>query len=166
MAPATAGLVFALANVAGIAVRLVAGWLADRSGTDGYQPVAAFMVLGGLATVLLATSALSAVVIGAIVAFGLGWGWTGLVYFMAVRTESDNPGSSSAVMQTGGMLGSAMGPAIVGLTTHLFGLPAAWLVVAAAAVLGGIVVARARRFAGDDVQHRRTPRFRPLMEET
>jgi predicted MFS family arabinose efflux permease len=89
-----------------------------------------------------------------------------LVYFMAVRIESDNPGSSSAVMQTGGMLGSAMGPAIVGLTTHLLGLPAAWVVVAVATVLGGVVVARARRFEGDDAARRRTPRCHRLMEET
>jgi predicted MFS family arabinose efflux permease len=148
MSQSTAGLVFALANVAGIAVRLVAGWLADRSGTDGYRAVATFMILGGTAAVLLATEELGAMVVGAVVAFGLGWGWTGLVYFMAVRIESENPGSASAVMQTGGMLGSGLGPAIVGVTTHLFGLPAAWVVVAVATVLGGVVVARARRFGG------------------
>jgi MFS family permease len=146
MGQASAGLVFALANVAGIAVRLVAGWLADRTGTDGYRPVAAFMILGGLAATFLATTNLAAMVVGAVVAFALGWGWTGLVYFMAVRIESGNPGSSSAVMQTGGMLGSGMGPAIVGVTTHVFGLPTAWVVVSVATVLGGLVVARARRF--------------------
>ncbi|GAC1574537.1 MAG: hypothetical protein NVS3B24_01810 [Candidatus Dormibacteria bacterium] len=150
MAPATAGLLFAGANVTGITVRLIAGWIADRSGTDGYRAVAAFMIVGGVGAALLATTSLALLAVATLIAFAFGWGWPGLIYFMAVRTESGSPGSSSAVMQTGGMLGSGLGLILVGLVHHFLGLESAWLTVAAATVGGGIVVAYARRRVSRD----------------
>jgi cyanate permease len=123
-APVAGGVVIA-ATVLGIVVRLSAGVWADRVGSDGYSPVVFLMAAGAL------------------LAYGFGWGWSGLTYFLVVRGPAEHAGSTSSVIQAGGMAGSATGPLVMGLLLHVTGYAVAWACVAAATGLGVLIVARA-----------------------
>ena len=53
-------------------------------------------------------------VLGALVAFTLGWGWPGLFNLAVVDSNRETPGSASGVSQTGIYAGAAFGPAAFG----------------------------------------------------
>jgi MFS family permease len=142
-----AGAAVVAANVLGIAVRLAAGLWADRVSSDGYRPVAFLMAAGGIGALLLGVGSPPLLVVGALLAYGFGWGWSGLTYFLVVRGPAEHAGSTSSVIQAGGMAGSATGPLAMGLLLHATGYAVAWACVAAATGLGALVVARAASVA-------------------
>jgi MFS family permease len=142
-----AGAAVVAANVLGIAVRLAAGVWADRVGSDGYRPVALLMATGAIGALLLGVGSPPLLVAGALLAYGFGWGWSGLTYFLVVRGPAEHAGSTSSVIQAGGMAGSATGPLAMGLLLHVTGYAVAWACVAAATGLGALIVARAASVA-------------------
>jgi MFS family permease len=141
-APVAGGVVIA-ANVLGIVVRLTAGVWADRVGSDGYRPVAFLMAAGAVGAVLLGVGSLPLLIAGALLAYGFGWGWSGLTYFLVVRGSAEHAGSTSSVIQAGGMAGSAIGPLVMGLLLQVADYRWAWWCVAALTAVGAVVVARA-----------------------
>jgi MFS family permease len=141
-APVAGGVVIA-ANVLGIVVRLTAGVWADRVGSDGYRPVAFLMAAGAIGAVLLGVGSLPLLIAGALLAYGFGWGWSGLTYFLVVRGSAEHAGSTSSVIQAGGMAGSASGPLVMGLLLQVADYRWAWWCVAALTTVGAVVVARA-----------------------
>jgi hypothetical protein len=142
-----AGATVVAANMLGIAVRLAAGVWADRVNSDGYRPVALLMAAGAIGAVLLGVGSPPLLVVGALLAYGFGWGWSGLTYFLVVRGPAEHAGSTSSVIQAGGMAGSATGPLAMGLLLHVTGYAVAWACVAAATGLGALIVARAASMA-------------------
>lgn len=148
LAEGGAGLLVALASGLGLAVRVVAGWLADRRGSDGLVAVATMLAVGagGLALVGVGTSA--TVVVGTLVAYAVGWGWPGLFYLGAVVHHPASPGAATGTVQAGLSGGSAVGPPLFGLVAGGVGLTAAWGTAAAAMLLGGVLVGVGRRRLG------------------
>ncbi|WP_164704605.1 MFS transporter [Blastococcus litoris] len=143
LAAPVAGAVVIAANVLGIVVRLGAGVWADRKGSDGYRPVAVLMAAGAVGAVLLGTGPVPLLIAGALLAYGFGWGWSGLTYFLVVRGPAEHAGSTSSVIQAGGMAGSASGPLAMGLLLQATDHTGAWWCVAAFTAVAALVVARA-----------------------
>ena len=129
------------ANLLGIAVRLTSGVVAQRRGLTSWTPVGAMMVAGGMGAALLGTGDDALVVIGTVIAFALGWGWTGLTYALVLGAHLDNAGTTGAMLQAGGMFGSASGPLLMAAVISGINLPTAWLMVAVISVAGGLVAA-------------------------
>ena len=77
--------------------------------------------------------------VGALVAFALGWGWPGLFNLAVVDRNREAPGSATGVSQTGIYVGAAAGPAAFGALAHTAGYGTAW------AGGGGHDAARGRR---------------------
>lgn len=148
MGPGEAGLLAALASACGITVRVTVGFLADRRGGRHLTFVIAMMLVGaaGFATLALgATLHASAVFVpGAVVAFGIGWGWNGLFNFSVVRTHPRSPARASGITQTGGRLGSVVGPLVFGILVEHLGYPGAWTVACGEMVLGAATMVAAR----------------------
>lgn len=148
MGPASAALLYGGANIAGIIVRISAGIYASRVETDGFIPVAFMMVLGGTGALLLGTGSRPLLVIGASLAFGLGWGWPGLLFFAVMKARPASPAAATAAVHAGGLSGAAAGPIIAGAVAAVGGWVSAWSAIGGLAILGGVlVVVTARRLA-------------------
>ncbi|KAA1025485.1 MFS transporter [Pseudonocardia sp. EV170527-09] len=151
--PGLAGLVLTLGSVVGLSARLLHGWLADRRTGGHVAVVAASLASGAAGFVLLAVPGTPALVVGVVLAFGLGWAWPGLLQFAVVRLNPSAPAAATSIVQVGVYAGGFAGPIVFGsLATHA-GFPTAWTVnavvmlVSAALMLVGrrMLVAHVRR---------------------
>ncbi|OLM29290.1 MULTISPECIES: MFS transporter [unclassified Pseudonocardia] len=151
--PGLAGLVLTLGSVVGLSARLLHGWLADRRTGGHVAVVAASLASGAIGFVLLAVPGTPALVVGVVLAFGLGWAWPGLLQFAVVRLNPSAPAAATSIVQVGVYAGGFAGPIVFGsLATHA-GFPTAWTVnavvmlVSAALMLVGrrMLIAHARR---------------------
>lgn len=128
-----------------IIVRVLSGHRADlREG--GNLPVVAFqMLVGAAALALLSVPSPWTVVPAALLAFGLGWSWPGLLLFAVVRVGRDSPGSASGVVQAGAFVGGAAGPALFGFVVGSAGFAVAWQMTAVLFLAAALLVLFARR---------------------
>ena len=148
LSPAEAGLLAALASASAVVVRVSVGHLADRRGGRHLAFVITMMLTGAAGFCLLALGAELAwpllFIPGAVVAFGIGWGWNGLFNFAVVHTHPLSPARASGITQTGGRLGSVVGPLGFGVLVSHVGYPAAWAVACGEMLLGAATMVAAR----------------------
>ena len=137
---AAAGVLLAVGSGLGIAMRVFAGWLVDRRVTGGLATVAAFLALGAFGIAVLATGAEPAIVVGSLVAFTFGWGWSGLFTFAVVRRNAGAPAAATGITMTGIYVGAAAGPAIFGIVAE-WSYTVAWVIMSAALALGALAMA-------------------------
>jgi predicted MFS family arabinose efflux permease len=136
-----AGLLLAAGSATSIAVRLVAGHRADLRIGGHLRVVALLLGSGTLGFALLAWAASPlAFAVGAVLAFGAGWGWTGLFHLAVVIENREAPATATGFAQTGAYLGSALSPLGFGLVVERASYGAAWgcsalLALAAAAAM-------------------------------
>jgi MFS family permease len=138
------GLLVSVGSAIGIATRLVAGRLADRRGRGHLLRVAVMLALGAVAFATYATEKPLAMVLATPIAFGAGWGWPGLFNLAVVRANPSAPGVASGITQTGTYFGGALGPFLFGAVAERASYSAAWLLAAALALLGAIVITLGR----------------------
>jgi predicted MFS family arabinose efflux permease len=148
MSASAAGLLLAVASVASVVVRLAAGWASDRSAAPPVGWVALALGVGAAGSVLLATTQLpAAVVLGAVLTLGAGWGWTGLAFLGAVRLVPQAPARAAGIVLTGLAIGGAIGPLVFAWVGARGGASAAWWAAAAGFALGAALNAGAARRA-------------------
>jgi MFS family permease len=150
---AVAGAYVAMCSVAGLSMRVIAGWWADRYRSQGLVPAAALMAVGGSGFALLAVMQASLVLPAMLIAYAAGWGWTGLFHFGVVHHFPDAPGRATGTVQIGTLVGSACGPLVVGLMASALGYRAAWLLIAVVMVAAAGSMLLARRL----LRHRPAP---------
>jgi cyanate permease len=126
----TAGLLSALASGLSLATRVALGARADRRRDYGLAVVVVLLGAGSAGFALMASDTVGLFVLGALVAFTLGWGWPGLFNLAVVDSNRETPGSASGVSQTGIYVGAAVGPAVFGALSAGAGYGTAWLAVA------------------------------------
>jgi MFS family permease len=157
--PAHAGLVLAAGSFVGVAVRVVAGWLADRLDRWSLLLVAMLLAVGAAGYVGLAFSQHPAlIVVSATLAFGGGWGWPGLVVLAVSRANPAAPGTAMGIVFVGGMSGAVVGPLTFGALAENVGFSASWLLLAAMALVGvGMILLSRQRIlrARPDLARRR-----------
>jgi predicted MFS family arabinose efflux permease len=134
-----------MGSVVGLTLRLVNGWLADRRAGGHVAVVAGSLLLGALGLMLLAVPGAAALVIGTVLAFGLGWSWPGLLQFAVVRLNPSAPAAASSIVQAGVYAGGFIGPIGFGFIAAHASFPAAWLTGAAAMLLAGVLMVLGRR---------------------
>jgi MFS family permease len=71
------GNLLSLSALFAIAVRITAGALTDRAPHRNSAVIVRMMLTGGLGLALIAIGTSTTFVLGAILAFSAGWGWTG-----------------------------------------------------------------------------------------
>jgi MFS family permease len=143
--PGLAGLVLTMGSIVGLSCRLVHGWLADRRTGGHVAVVATSMALGAGGLALLAVPGPTALVVGTVLAFGLGWAWPGLLQFAVVRLNPSAPAAATAVVQVGVYAGGFVGPIGFGFLASRLGFPAAWLVCAAQMLVAAAAMVVGRR---------------------
>ncbi|MDX6234472.1 MAG: hypothetical protein QOH68_3580 [Nocardioidaceae bacterium] len=141
LTPAAAGIVVALCSGVNIVMRVFIGWLADRRGADGIAWVSV-LLLGGAVGYLVLTLADSQALVafGAVLAYGMGWAWQGLVHLGAVRLVPDAPGYSSGVIRTGMSAGAGTGPVVSGLTIAYVGYTGLWATQAVLSCVAALAI--------------------------
>jgi predicted MFS family arabinose efflux permease len=137
---ATAGVVLALGSAASLVARVALGIRADRRSDYGFTVVVALLAAGSVGFALLATGEPAPLLIGAFVAFTLGWGWPGLFNLAVVDRYRATPAAATGVTQAGIYLGAATGPAAFGLISSAIGYSAAWAVIAGVLLVAASVI--------------------------
>lgn len=145
IAAGSAGLLLALGSALGLVMRVGSGWTADRGGGDHLARVSAMLVGGALGLAAIATGLPWLVMIGAFLAFGLGWSWPGVFNLAVVNHHPRSPAAATGFTQTGSYTGAAMGPLAMGALVQHRGYSTAWIVFSGVAVLAAVVMLAARR---------------------
>lgn len=146
MEPAQAGLVLALGSLAGIIVRVTAGWLGDRLGRGSLLLVCALVGIGAVGFIGLAVAEHPLLIITfTVLVFGGGWGWGGLILLALVRTSRTAPGRAMGIVQVGPMTGAVLGPLVFGALAENVAFGVAWAVMAVLALLGVVTILIGRR---------------------
>ena len=141
----SAGVLVAVASAGSLVLRVSLGERADRRSDYGLVPVAVLLGCGSLGYALIATGQSTLLVIGAVVAFCLGWGWPGLFNLAVVDRHRGAPASATGITQTGIYVGASAGPALFGLGVAQMGYGPAWAVIAVLALLGAVTFFAAGR---------------------
>lgn len=140
LSEAGAGYLVAIGGLAGLAVRLIAGVMADRFAFDSLRAVSVLCLLGALGWLAMATGSVAAFACGLVVANAFGWGWPGLAHLSIARRFPTSTAAASGVWQTGVSIGLLVGPAALGIAATTLGWQWTWSTAAAAAVVAAIVV--------------------------
>ena len=139
--PNVAGGLLVVGSVCGIVGRLITGHLADQRVGGHVHRVAALLTGGAIGFVVLGSaSTTTGLVLGTAVAFGAGWGWTGLLHFAVVRANRAAPATATGIAQTGLYLGGSIGPLAFGAVVQSTGFDVAWSVAAGAMVGGALLM--------------------------
>lgn len=138
--PVQGGLLLAVGSAVGICARVVSGFVADRRQGKHFLVVSAMMVAGTLGVGLLAWGAnLTVMILGTVLAYGLGWSWNGVFHFAVIRNIPVSAARATGVIQTTMSLGAMLGPASFGLlatTSYSW----AWASCGAALLIGALFV--------------------------
>ena len=145
LTPSQAGLLMATGSALNIMVRIGSGHRADLRYGRNLPVVAAQMLVGATSLAALSISSPWTIVPAALLAFGLGWAWPGLLLYAVVRVGRDSPGLASGVVQAGAFVGGAAGPAVFGLVVGSLGYATAWRMAAFLFLAAAILVLVARK---------------------
>jgi hypothetical protein len=151
LASGSAALLLSLGSIVSIGVRLAAGWQADRlprgplpllagllvAGAVGVASLALAAALAGTGTEVAATPGVVVLLlaVGAVLALGPGWGWSALVFLVAVRFVPGRPAQASGAMLAGLGGGGAVFPLLAGVLIERSGFVTTWSAVAACMAL-------------------------------
>lgn len=154
MSAGTSGLLLALG--AGICAlgRVLSGLAGDRREGRNLPVVAVQMAAGACGFALLAQDDITLVVVGALIAFGLGWSWPGLLIFAVVRVGRDRPAVASSAVQAGGFAGGAAGPPLFGWLIVSTSYEVGWLVAGACLLVAAALLLLARGMFLRDIADR------------
>ncbi|WP_353158080.1 MFS transporter [Salinisphaera shabanensis] len=137
--PAHSGLVFAGASVVGVVGRLACGVQADRRDGRHLCAIAMMLLIGAVGFAALAFSHPLLFVLGASIAFGFGWGWTGLLIHAVVQLSPSAPASSTGLVQVGTSSGAVAGPLLFGFIVEHGSYPLAWTTAGVELLLASLI---------------------------
>lgn len=96
--------------------------------------------------------------LGALVAFGIGYGWPGLLFHGVATLHPSGVGAAVGATNAGGAIGAAVGPAVFGVLIAGGSHRLAWSVTAGVAALGGLILFAAARATTSAANRTRAPR--------
>ncbi|MDJ0420253.1 MFS transporter [Rhodococcus opacus] len=143
----TAGLLLGAGSVVGIITRVGTGVFADRRGVT-LNFVAAMLAIGALSLAAMTLPYQWSFVLGAVVAFGGGWGWPGLVHYVVSRASGPYTAQGTGIVQAGTYVGGVIGPFCFGITMSALGVDVAWCGAAVIGALAAVLAVYAAR--GED----------------
>jgi predicted MFS family arabinose efflux permease len=145
-----AGIWWALGGVAGVAGRLVAGWVTDRwaDRIDLGRMLAGFWLIGAVGFVLLAAAGSWPMRVAATVpTFVFGWGWNGMFHHATVQWSGGTPSWATGITQTGLSIGGSFGPTLFGAILGATSFRVSWMATAGLLVAAAALVSLSHRSA-------------------
>lgn len=138
--PGIAGIVLASGSLVGVGARVGAGWLGDHLGRNSLMAVSTMLGMGAIGYLGLAiVNEPVLIAVSAALAFGGGWGWSGLMLLAVSQLAPSQPGRAMGIVQVGPMSGAVAGPLIFGVVAEHLGFPQAWGIVVLLAIVGGLI---------------------------
>lgn len=140
------GLAFSAGSAVAIAARVVIGWWADASTTVRRfdTPVVLLVVAAGGFACLVAGGR-AGYLAAAVLAIGIGWGWTGLFNYLCVAGNPQRTAVAMGVVTSGLAFGAAVGPVLLGVIAEEASFRAAWATMGSFAVLAAAAISVAAR---------------------
>jgi MFS family permease len=142
-----AGVLLAGLSVAATAGRIGLGLLGDRPQVDSLRSVTIMLAASAAGYVVLLAGAPGAIVVGAVIAGGLGWAWPAALTLAVVQRSPDAPAWSVGVLMTGLFTGAVTGPVVVGLFAEAGLFTGAWIACAVFALGAAATIIATRRRA-------------------
>jgi predicted MFS family arabinose efflux permease len=145
-----AGFFLAAGGFCGIAARLVAGRFIDRMAQADLTAIASMISIGAIGIIILNLGGYPGLIIGGLLGFTAGWGWSGLFTFAVVKDNPEAPATAWGIVQTGKFTGAAIGPILFGLVADRVSFSAAyWMsTIALFSAAGLMIYVRKHRPAG------------------
>ncbi|CCW04386.1 MFS transporter [Bacillus sp. GeD10] len=135
-----ASMVAAAASITNIFVRIFAGIVTDRHPSSSTTILIQMFIVGVFGTGMLMLSLPLTQILGAILAYGGGWGWAGLLHYVTGKSYPGNEGQATAISQMGVSTGAAIGPLLFGYLFSNLGPNIAWLSMTIAGILACISI--------------------------
>lgn len=150
---AAAGGLLAVSSVLTVLTRVLVGQARDRWRLDGLRIMIVQVSVGAGALLVIAASSDggAAMVVAVLVAFLVGWAWSGVFTDAIVRSDPASAAASTGVTQVGVYLGGGGGPLLFGRIAEAQGYAAAWTVAAGLFVAAAVLVAIGRARLPDAV---------------
>ena len=139
----SAGLLLSMGGVVMVIARVSWGIRADRARFNRLSGVAAAMLAGVAAFALFAVGTQWSLAIGALVLFGIGWSWPGLLLLGVIERHPTDAGAATAVVQTSIRLGALLSPLAFGVLVDQWGYRPGWVGAGVLMALGALLMARA-----------------------
>lgn len=130
-----AGTVLAVASIATILIRMMAGVVADRMSDRHLRLCVGGQLAGTVGLLLLASADPTLMALGGILALAGTWGFHGVFWFAMVRSYPDTPGAITGAVAPGALLGGVAGPLIFGAIAAGRGYSTGWLFAAGLALM-------------------------------
>lgn len=162
----TAGWLLVCGSLAGVAARLLSGWIADRRGGNGLGTTGVMLLAGTLGYATFAIEDSRWLLVATVVAYAFGWGWTGLMNFSVVHLNPTSPATAAGLLQLGGAAGAAVGPILFGQILDRTSYPTAWLTAAAGLLASAVLVLALRAQLATVLEHRTRSSFGPTIDYT
>jgi MFS family permease len=143
--PAAAGLLLGLGSAAGCLTRPLVGLAADKGIGGSMTTVALMLTAGALGMLAMASGNQVAFAVGCVFAFGLGWGWNGLVHYVVSHRSHPYAAQATGISQSGSYVGGTLGPFAFGFIFIALGPAGGWILAAVIAALGAVAALAARR---------------------
>lgn len=144
VAEQVAGLLLAAGGLCGIITRLVAGRMIDRMAHADLTVVASMITAGAIGTIILNLGGDLGLVLGGLIVFTVGWGWSGLFTFAVVKDNPEAPAAAWGIAQTGKFIGAGVGPMLFGLCAERISFSAAYWVSTIALVAAAVLMIHVR----------------------
>ena len=139
-----AGLLLAAAGALALVSRIGIGVLGDRRPGDALMRTAGLMLISATGFVLMAIGADFTIIVGALLAGGLGWGWVAPMNLAVIQRYRDAPAAAMGTQMTGFFSGALIGPLLVGILIGTGGFTEAWVLCTVFALLAAAAVIGAR----------------------
>ena len=148
LSESAAGMLLAIASLVCVATRFRSGARVDRRRAPLLPQMAALVVAGTIGFALLVVGAAATVVVGSVLAIGIGWGWSGLYILAAVEHGGAGAGRSVGTAVTGSFAGATLGPLLVALVATEASFEVAWAVCGMLSLSGAAAFVAAGRLEG------------------
>ena len=146
MQPTVVATVQIAASVASIGARIAVAARAGRAaGADDVRGLGFLAIAGTIGFALLAVRDATAFMVGALVAYGCGWGWSALFNFSVARARPDSAAASAGVTQAGVFFGGSTGPVVFASIVTISNVQVAWCGAAISSALAACCLLAARR---------------------
>lgn len=127
-------------SLAGVVARIVAGALADQGEHAPLSLVSIMLAIGAGGYLLLSVGEPGVMLVGALLSYAFGWGWTGLLMYAVVQQNPDGPAAASGVVLTGAAAGAAIGPLGFSLLVTQASFQIAWWACALTALTSAYLI--------------------------
>jgi cyanate permease len=137
--PSFAGILLGVGSLLAAITRIILGAAADRGIGGTVSSVRWILLVAMVGLFAMAIPTTWTYVVGFLLAVGIGWGWPGVTHFIVSRVSGKSTAAGTGIVQTGSYIGSALGPAILGVSFQLWGGVIPWIILGVIALAGAVM---------------------------